>query len=407
MSNLIVVGAIIAAHKYNSRTYTKSESKSDKENNTFQDYTGEKTTYSFKEFLNGIVSENDNLDKFFRIMTEHVDNIDKKDKLKASKVVQALAKKYIEEKEVCERLLENLKENGLIITEDIRGPEHYEGVISKFGELGGFGGVGKFGYNRGATFCEGFNGIRITKDMLENEGNNPYEANWEEWQEENGDVSRKIEGLNEQLETKKKKLKTTLFNRETKKEEISDLEKELKECFEIYEDGSEKKSNYEAFRNLTSEQKKAIYEYLKQTNKCQRIGEKMEEEIDYCCCIGRSNFYVSTKEVKDRIGQRNEYTRAIDEALLEGNITKDEIEEVNKTLLEIDPNKEVYEKGINYTVIKSSRTTSQTVEWYFDNVIRNLQLEKKEEELSILEKEEKEILKEEKENESKREVGEE
>ena len=170
MSNLRVVGWIMdaAANSYSSSKSSSSKSSNSKSSSSSEhkdSYNGRRTRYWLEQHIYQVISEIPELHSFFKKLNRYGKEIDNIDKDKNKENIQNIAKEYVEEASKCEELMRGLEEIGIIMNPEIRGKEHFGGV--KTNNHYGYGGKGDYSYNTDETFCIGFNGIKITREMLE------------------------------------------------------------------------------------------------------------------------------------------------------------------------------------------------------------------------------------------------
>lgn len=346
---------------------------------------GGRPTYSFEEYMYYKVKDDPKLSSFFKVLGQYGQEIDKIDKEKVLEEFQGLCHLYEEkEKEVNERVSE-LEGTGMHISKEIRTEETCAPVKVEDGR--GFAGVGEYSYSNSRTFAIGFNGIKITSEMLSGKNGNIYQQEYELWQKENPDIDKTEIDLAKRLEDKKRRLKITVFNREKAKEEIAEMEKELESVRTRISNGKTKKEKMNIFDNLTEEQKKAISNYLEAVNACKIIGKDISERITESINLGRGE-----SDIK-----RDKWQRAFDKMIEDGAVSQDIIDDINTILSqEIEEKQEEYDKGeAAYRLNDMGRGMANGVSWYIREQERTYQektlLQQKEEELSSLEAEEKTI----------------
>lgn len=330
------------------------------------------------EYIEYLSKENPKLKKFFETLKQYEEQIDREDAHDISIKMQEESQKYVEQKKKCDRCAEELENTGITLDHSIRSDMHYSGVEVSEGR--GFSGHGKYSYNNKETFTVGFNGIRITSEMLRDPETNPYEADFLEWQNNNKDLDFKIEKLEQSIEDKERRLRLTLFNKEDKKQEIEEMKAELDILKASRQEGIDKKNKMETYANLTPGQKTKISEYLNQVKICEEIGDKIGYYVDKTIQVGRG----------ERGKERKNFKRALERAKAEGKVSQEEIKEVNEILCEVNPTEEEYQ--VKYF---SNSTTSTIAKWYYFEEMKGIRgktkLEKLEEELSEKEKEETQI----------------
>lgn len=250
-----------------------------------------------------------------------------------------------------------------------------------------FGGTGKYSYSREKVFYIGFNGIKITSEMLSEKGKNIYQEEYDLWEKENPDIDKIELNLMQKLEDKKRKLRITLFNRKNVKEEIADIEKELEDVRIKIRDGKVKKEKMHIFDNLTDEQKQVIGQYLESIESCEKIGKDFWEKIIESVKLNRGETETT----------REKWKRAFEKMVEDGAVSQETIDEVNSILTqEIEEKQDRYDQGVDdYNMYDMGQRISNAVSWYIKEREKNNQektpLQQKEEELVSLETEEKTI----------------
>ena len=228
-------------------------------------------------------------------------------------------------------------------------------------DLGGFG---KYNYTLNATFCIGFNGIKITKDML-SESKNPYEKEFLDWQKDNKNIDNDIVILKKQIDRKKTLLRINPFNRKAEQEEIANMMEQLSVLEEKRDDGAKKKNQMETFDSLTTEQKKEIAKYLDSVDECQKIGDNIIKKVDKAILIGKPEFEE----------QREKWARAFENMMTSGQISQEEIEKVKEIFFkEIKEKKEIYTDGMMNSEM-SIFNISHAIQWFVEHVSKEMQLE--------------------------------
>ena len=121
--------------------------------------------------------------------------------------------------------------------------------------------------------------------MLLDETKNPYEEEYKSWKIQNEKILEKESQIEQEIMTKKKKIKFSLLKREEKKLEIEKLEQELKELKLKIEEGKKRKDNMETFNNLTPSQKIKLLDYFKCVAECEDLGSKISQIVDAVIAI--------------------------------------------------------------------------------------------------------------------------
>lgn len=337
--------------------------------------------YSFEEYMYYKIKNDPKLLSFFKLLGQYGKEIDKIDKEKVQEEFQKLCHLYEEkEKEVDERTSE-LEGIGITISTDIRTEEHCAPVRVEEGR--GFGGVGEYSYSSSKTFAIGFNGIKITSEMLSGKDKSIYQEEYELWQKQNPDIDATESELAKKLEDKKRRLKITVFNREKAKEEIAEMERELESVRRKISEGNAKKEKMNIFNNLTEDQKKAISNYLKVINSCETIGKYIREKISESIDLGQGRTDT----------ERDKWQRALDKMIEDGVVSQEIIDEVNSTISqEIEGKQDRYDIGAaDYSMNHIEPRMSKGVLWYIRKQERVRQgktpLQQRERALSVLEKE--------------------
>lgn len=266
--------------------------------------------YFFENYMYYKTKNDPKLSSFFKVLGQYGKEIDKMDKDKVLEEFQTLCYAYEEKEKVVNERLAELEKAGISIITDIRTQESYAPVKVEDGR--GFAGVGEYSYSDRRTFAIGFNGIKITSEMLSGKNGNVYQQEYELWQKENPDIDKNEIDLAKRLEDKKRRLKITVFNREKAKEEIAEMEKELESVREKISDGKAKKEKMNIFNNLTEDQKKAISNYLEAINGCETIGQDICEKIIETINLDRG----------ETDNKRDKWQRAFDKMIEDGGVLK-------------------------------------------------------------------------------------
>lgn len=351
------------------------------ENARQRSYSSGPVRYSFKEHMYYKAKYDPKLSSFFKVLGQYGQEIDKIDKERVVEEFQGLCHLYEEkEKEANERASE-LEEAGITISRDIKTEESYAPVKVEDGR--GFAGVGEYSYSDRRTFAIGFNGIKITSEMLSGKNENIYQQEYELWQKENADIDKNKIDLAKRLEDKKRRLKITVFNREKAKEEIAEIENELENVRTKISEGITKKEKMNIFNNLTEEQKKVISNYLEAINGCETIGKDIREKIIESINLGRAETDI----------KRDKWQRAFDKMVEDGAVSQDIIDDIDSILRqEIEEKQDEYDKGeSDYSLNDMGRGMAKGVSWYISVQERahkeKTPLQQKEEELSTAEAE--------------------
>lgn len=266
--------------------------------------------------------------------------------------VDSAEKFMVEEKQVDEKLKE-LEKEGLTITSEYKIGDRMTplNTKSKFYGL-------DIGCDRCMDFVSGFNGIRITYDMLLDEGKNKYEIDYQRWKEQNKNLESERETLEELIANKKKKLRFSVTKRASKKDEIATLEKKLNDIILKIKHGDRLKECSMIFSNFTSSQRIKLLDYFKSVSYCVDLANKIEDIVKKIDDMHKSHSCYSDEE-------RIKWSRALEFLLqLTDYDAKNEIEYVNKLILGAFSN-ERYSVGAYGSSLGSLR---EVVDWYMYKV---------------------------------------
>lgn len=122
------------------------------------------------------------------------------------------------------------------------------------------------------TQCNYFNGIFLSKEMINDPDSNVYRDEYERRVRENEGLLSRREVLYIEIELKENVLKKALFHKKEKVAELKELRREL-ETIEIrIADEMNAKRKYKTFNNFTTEQETKILEYMELTAKMRKIS---------------------------------------------------------------------------------------------------------------------------------------
>lgn len=291
----------------------KQESKSSSSHSSSYD-----TTVSAETFLEDLLKTDPQATKLFLLLKDSQKQIDDEDDQKSLEEVQRICAEYDEQDKVLDTKIEELESTGITLDDSAVSEKSYCSV--KVTEGNGFGGYGSYGYNH-ARYLMGFNGMPLTREMIET-NTNQFQIDLEAFNKENPNLDEQLTELQTKIAKQKRSLKYSPFNKQKKQSlltEMLNLEKEIK--IKINQRNLlETQSN--AFAALTEEQKKAILAYMDQIANCIVVGDELGIAINASISIRQDYYGNKSKE------QRNVHQRMLEKAIETGEFTMEEIETI-------------------------------------------------------------------------------
>lgn len=273
---------------------------------------------SKENFLEDLLATDKEATKLFLLLKDAQKEIDEEDYKKSLKEVQEIAKKYDEQAQLLQNEIRKLQSNGITLDDSSILTRFYCSVKVKEGQ--GFGKYGSYSYDP-ARYLMGFNGMPLTREMLENNVNQ-FQIDLDSFKKENPDLETKLSEISSKIAKQKRSIKYIPFNKEKKQEllnQMLNLEKEIKEKIE-QRTTLERQS--QLFSSLTDEQKKAIIAYMNEVANCIVIGEQLSNAIDSSIAIGKDYYGNKSNE------ERNIHERMLDRAAEKGEFTREEVEAI-------------------------------------------------------------------------------
>ena len=317
MSLIHVLLLAKAAQEYEKRTGArKSSTKSSEKKES--SYSHRDTTVSAETFLEDLLSTDPEATKLFLLLKDCQKQINDEDHQKSLEEVQRICMEYEEQDKLLDNEIKNVEATGVTIDDTAVTTKHYCSVKVKEGQ--GFGGYGSYSYNP-ARYYMGFNGIPLTREMLEN-NINQFQIDLEKFNEANPFIYEQLQELTINITKQKRSLKYSPFNKAKKQSLLTDmlkLEKELKKKLALRA-LLEKQSK--TFAALTPEQKKAILAYMDQVANCIVVGEELSNAINASIAINQT--YYGNKSYEER----NVHQRMLERAVEQGEFSIENIEAI-------------------------------------------------------------------------------
>lgn len=324
-------------------------------------------TYSYRDpsvgletFLDDLLKTDPEATKLFLLLKDCQKQIDDEDNQLSLEEVQRICAEYDEQDQILDSKIEELEATGITLDNTFVTEKSYCSVKVDNGR--GFGGYGSYSYNP-ARYFMGFNGMPLTREMIEN-NINQFQIDLEAFNKENPNLDEQLIELQAKIIKQKRNLKYSPFNKSKKQSLLTkmiNLEKEIKNKIE-QRTTLEKQSA--AFAALTEEQKKAIIAYMDQVDNCVVVGERLITAINASTAI-RQDFYGNTSKE-----QRNVHQRMLEKAVETGDFTMEEIDEilarVKNTMDEHEVGYNRYERLIeeSYTVWPTSPESMFAAKYY-------------------------------------------
>ena len=167
---------------------------------------------SMDNFLEALLATDPEATKLFLLLEEAQKQIDTEDHQKSLEKVQEISAKYDEQDRILQSKKTELKAMGITLDESLVIRKHYCSVKVKEGK--GFGNYGSYSYNP-ARYLMGFNGIPLTKEMIEN-NTNQFQIDLNKLNEENPELDNRLSEITKKIEKLKKSLKYNPFNKTQK-----------------------------------------------------------------------------------------------------------------------------------------------------------------------------------------------
>ena len=360
--------ALLAKAANNQRRRTAARRASSKKNNssTYHD-----DTVGPETFLEDLLANDPEATKLFLLLKECRKQIDDEDKQKSLEVVQEVCVRYEEQYVLLKNEIENLEKLGITLDGSKILEKFYCSV--KVSEGHGYGGYGSYSYNP-ARYSMGFNGIPLTKEMIEND-TNQFQIDLDKFNEENPNIDEQLIEVNKKIPKQKKKMKYSPFNKEKKQAILTELLKVKNELTKKIEKRNTLEDQSKNFAALTPIQKQAILAYMDQVAICIVVGEQLQNVINASTAIGK-DFYGNNSAKERNVGQR-----MLERAVEQSELTLENIENILARVKEkMDENQVGYSRYTrlvekSYTTYPTSPASMFATE-YFDRFYQSKNKEK-------------------------------
>lgn len=273
---------------------------------------------SMDNFLETLLATDPEATRLFILLEKAQKEIDTEDHQKLLEEIQVIAEKYDKQAQLLQSKIKELQDTGITLDESSIMRKSYCSVKVKEGH--GFGGYGSYSYDP-ARYLMGFNGMPLTREMIEN-NTNQFQIDLDKLNEENPELDNHLIEITKKIEKLKKSLKYNPFNKTQKQELLTkmiDLEEEI---IEKIEQRNTLKKQSDLFASLTQEQKEAIIAYMNQVDNCIVIGQELKESIDASIAIGKDYYGNTSNE------DRNVHDRMLQLAAEKGGFTIEEVESI-------------------------------------------------------------------------------
>ncbi len=336
-------------------------SSSKKDNNRYDDtYSYHDPSVGAETFLEDLLSTDPEATKLFLLLSDCQKQINDEDHQKSLEEVQRICAEYDEQYQLLKGEIEALKNKGITLDTSSVMTEYFCSV--KVDEGHGFGGYGSYSYNPG-KYRMGFNGMPLTREMVEN-NINQFQIDLDKFNDENPNLDEQLTELQTKIIKQKRSLKYSPFNKPKKQSLLTkmlNLEKEIKSKIEHRTTLETQSKTFDA---LTPEQKKAILSYMDQVANCIVVGEKLHHSITSSIAIGRDYYGNKSNE------ERNVHQRMLERAAETSEFTMEEIEailaRVKATMEEHKVGYNRYERLVekSYTVWPTSPESMFAAKYY-------------------------------------------
>ena len=215
-----------------------------------------------------------------------------------------------------------------------------------------------------------YKGITLSREWFKGDRKkeNPLEANYNSWLEENKDLESEIAAQEEAIKKQERKYKYALFGRDDKLYELADLKKRLKQLEEQRAHGEELKRKRDAFAEITPKQKDQIEKYYELVDECKEQGKSLDTDIEkYKRVKGiyRGYYYSNDKNEEER----NKWQRAIDSLTEVGEVSEELLDAIDTIISEENIGYQKYSEGKDSYAMERegySREFSNVVAWYLE-----------------------------------------
>lgn len=343
--SLIHLAILAKAVEEQKRTGARHGTKNNTNKSNQTSYDDYDTSVSIETFLDDLLSTDPEATKLFLLLKDCQKQINNEDHQKSLEEVQTIAADYDKEYQILLTEIQNLQATGITLDKTSVLEKHFCSI--KVSEGHGFGGYGSYSYNP-AKYNMGFNGMPLTREMIEN-NINQFQLDLETFNKENPNIDEQLAEIKSKIEKQKKNIKYSPFNKPKKQSLLTDMLKIEKNIKDKIAQKTLLEKQSKTFANLTEEQKKAILSYMDQVTNCIAIGEQLSISINASIAINH-NYYNNTSTE-----ERNVHQRMLDRAVETSELS---MEEIDTILDRINVTMEEHKTGFNrYERIIDKTTT--------------------------------------------------
>lgn len=372
--NLLMLAALKMVHDQNQasarrRRRARDEARRKKNaprNSSSSSYSSKE--YSETEYFNMVVTDDPILTTFFKELERKGKEIDDKDAEEVRKIIEEKLKLQAGRVEKIDKIFEEIKASGL----DIKSSEYsYYGsqvtVGKKVLDAGkaAFGEKGEYAETTRKFEIE-YKGITLSREWFKGDRKkeNPFDANYNAWLEENKDLDSEIAAKEEAIKKQERKYKYALFGRDEKLYELVDLKRELKQLEEKRAHGEEIKRKRDAFAEITPKQKDQIEKYFELVDECKKQGKNLDTDIEKYKKV--KGIYRGCNKDEE---ERNKWQRAMDCLVEDGEVSEELLDAIDTILSEENIGYQKYSEGKDSYAMERegySRDFSKVVAWYLE-----------------------------------------
>ena len=325
--------------------------------------------YSESEYFYKVVSEDEFLTNFFDEVDRKATEIEAKEENADLLEIQDLLKDSLDKFAKVKEKQEELVALGITLSGETFIDAGAVGVETTEGH--GFGGIGKYGYNRVEAPVV-FNGIRVSREHLANPDVNPYEEEYRETRAAKEDLGAEVQRIEKEIKRKEFFLKISPFGRDKAEDDLRKLNIELINTKRDIQTGDEKKRKMDAYAALTPEQKIKIGEYYDAIQEYKLTGIPISGRI-------QENINRGQRYFKYEAELQSRWHRAVDQLIESGVFTADDVKKVEERLAAIDLTAEHEDVGIGEMTFRKGRRDYAKMVTYF---YQRPQIEEKRKELA-------------------------
>ena len=327
--------------------------------------------YDEYEYFNLVVTEDPILTTFFKELEKKGQEIDEKDAEEVRKVIEEKLKVQAQRSEKIQKCFEDIRKSGLDLTKSDTYFAYRTTVGEKVLEAGlpAFGNKGEYA-NTKKSFEIEYKGISLAKEWFkgDNKKENPFEARYNGWLENNKDLDDKIEAEKEAIRVQERKLKFALFGKEEKTEELERLKSRLEKLEKEKAKGEELRKTKDTFAEITPEQKDMLEKYFEMVDECKEAGKEIDSDIEKYNQIKEVNYRYSYGRSKSET-ERNKWQRAMDTLIEDGEVSEELLDAIDTIISEENIGYQKYSEGKNsYTMQREgfSERFSSVIKWYLE-----------------------------------------